>query len=151
MEELLNNDTQINRFNVRVYGIAINSDNNILLCKEKLQGMEFTKFPGGGLEYGEGTIDCLYREFKEELNAEIEIVKHFYTTDFFQQSAFKKTDQLLSIYYIVKLKNKIMNYVLEENGTIIQFFWKPFEELTVDDLTLPIDKLVAGKLMHTII
>ena len=30
-----------------------------------------------------GLIEALKREFMEECNAEIEIIKHFYTTDFF--------------------------------------------------------------------
>ena len=67
-------------------------------------GEEVFKFPGGGLEYGEGLIDGLSREFEEEMGQKIYNVKHYYTTDFFQRSSFKYTDQLLSIYYTGKLK-----------------------------------------------
>ncbi len=76
-------------FNVRVYGILVNDKNQILLSDEIIRGNFYTKFPGGGLEIGEGTRECLKREFKEEMNLEVEVEKHFYTTDFYQQSAFQ--------------------------------------------------------------
>ena len=55
------------RFNIRVYGIVVNDRNELLVSDELVKGMQFTKFPGGGLEWGEGTQDCLVREFREEL------------------------------------------------------------------------------------
>jgi ADP-ribose pyrophosphatase YjhB (NUDIX family) len=51
------------------------------------------------LEFGEGTRDCLKREFKEEMDLEVEIGDHLYTTDFFQMSAFNSSHQIISIYY----------------------------------------------------
>ena len=98
--------TMLKRFNVRVYGILINAQNQLLVSDELIKGNRFTKFPGGGLEWGEGTRDCLAREFKEELNQPIDVLEHFYTTDYFQPSAFRETDQLISIYYHVKLIGK---------------------------------------------
>ncbi len=89
-------------FNVRVYGIVI-EDNQVLICDELINGYKMTKFPGGGLEFGEGTIDCVIREFNEEMNIEVEVIEHIYTTDFFQQSAFNSKEQMLSIYYKIKL------------------------------------------------
>ena len=74
-------------FNVRVYGILVH-ENHVLVSDEHIKGMNITKLPGGGLEYGEGTIDCVVREFKEELNLEIEVESHFYTTDFFCEFSF---------------------------------------------------------------
>ena len=85
------------RFNIRVYGILIN-DGNILVNEELINGKKIIKFPGGGLVWGEGTKDCLKREWKEELNLDIEVGDHFYTTDFFQPSAFDNS-QVISIYY----------------------------------------------------
>ena len=35
-------------FNVRVYGLLINDDNEVLLSDEREFGMDFIKFPGGG-------------------------------------------------------------------------------------------------------
>lgn len=127
-------------FNVRVYAIIINSKNEILLSDESHQGISFTKFPGGGLQFGEGTIDGLRREIKEELNAEISEVKHFYTTDFFQQSAFDSNQQVISVYYTTQLKDET---VFLPKG----FHWKKIKDFTEKDVTLPIDKKVAGMLI----
>src|SRR5471030_407899 len=88
-------------FNVRVYGLLINDKDEILLSDEQEYGMQFSKFPGGGLEYGEGLIEGLKREFVEECNVEIEVTEHFYTTDFFVKSAFNDS-QIISVYYLVK-------------------------------------------------
>src|SRR4051812_47529929 len=93
---------QIQKFNIRVYGILINEYNRVLVTDELIKGHEITKFPGGGLEFGEGTIDCIVREFMEETNNVVEVVEHFYTTDYFQVSAYDKSHQIISIYYIVK-------------------------------------------------
>lgn len=147
MEEWLNNVKKINRFNIRVYGLVINDHNELLLCKEQLKGIEFTKFPGGGLEFGEGIKDCLIREFKEELNCDIDILAHFYTTDFFQQSAFINEDQIISIYYKVKLRSEILNYETHFENSNLHFHWKNLGALTENDITFPIDKVVLKMLL----
>ena len=90
------------RFNIRVYGLWINDRQEILLSDERMGDFRFTKFPGGGLEFGEGLHDGLKREWREELGVEIEIIDHFYTTDFFQSSAFHTETQIISIYYLVR-------------------------------------------------
>ena len=88
-------------FNVRVYGLLFNAQNELLLSDEFEYNRRFTKFPGGGLEFGEGLIDGLKREFIEECNAEIDIISHFYTTDFYEKSSFNDS-QVISVYYLVK-------------------------------------------------
>ena len=88
-------------FNVRVYGVLVDEHNRVLISDERTQNVSFTKFPGGGLEYGEGLIDALKREFLEECNLPIDVVKHLYTTDFYEKSSFNNS-QIISIYYLVK-------------------------------------------------
>ena len=56
------------QFVIRVYGIIINNRNEILVSDEFQFNIKMTKFPGGGLHFGEGPEDCLRREFKEECN-----------------------------------------------------------------------------------
>lgn len=142
----------IQRFNIRVYGLLI-WQNQLLLVNEKIGDFHFTKFPGGGMEYGEGTHECLIREFKEETGIDIAIEDHFYTTDFFQQSAFRETDQLVSIYYKVRPlvdPSLIMldEFDIENNGKTeqLQFFWVSLDALKVSQLTFPIDQLVVSKI-----
>src|SRR6266487_5025673 len=104
--------------NIRVYGILINDENQLLLSDEFIRGEYYTKFPGGGLEFGEGTRDCLKREFREEMDLNVEVGEHIYTTDHYQISAFNKEHQIISIYYFVKalepikvaLKNKEFDF-----------------------------------------
>src|SRR5215203_387805 len=91
----------MNRFNIRVYGVLKNNKNEILVTDERIRCKEYTKFPGGGLEFGEGTRDCLKREFLEEMNLKVQVDEHLYTTDFFQMSAFNPEHQIISIYYWV--------------------------------------------------
>jgi ADP-ribose pyrophosphatase YjhB (NUDIX family) len=136
-------------FNVRVYGLLINEHNEVLLSDEQEKGFRFIKFPGGGLEYGEGMTDGLKREFMEECNAEVEIVSHFYTTDFFVKSAFNDS-QIISIYYIVRNVNplnlsfKIIPYDFGEQSDIMQAFrWKKISELQLADVTFPTDQHVV--------
>ena len=140
-------------FIIRIYGIVINQKNEILLTDEFQMGMKMTKFPGGGLEYGEGLIDGLKREFKEECNGQkIENIKHFYTTDFFQQALFYNNTQLISIYYLADLKDPVKFKVSESEFDFTEtkngnqsFRWVKIKTLNVDDITFPIDKFVAGK------
>jgi len=145
-------------FNIRVYGVLINDDKQILVSDELVRGKYITKFCGGGLELGEGTIDCLKREFMEEMQLPVEIISHLYTTDYYQQSAFNPDHQILSIYYNVKalaeIKVPIRNNpyefdetqmkIYEETGETETFRFINWDEFTADVMTLPIDKIVAS-------
>lgn len=143
------------RFNIRVYGVLMDQRRRVLVSDEYIRGSFFTKFPGGGLEFGEGTRDCLKREFKEETGLDVEIGDHIYTTDFFQRSAFNNNDQIISIYYFVhgdaaQLATKTTRFdflphqVSDPEGEAEVFRWIEWEELTEDLMDLPIDKLVVG-------
>ena len=140
-------------FNVRVYGILLDEAQRLLVSDEFIRGNYITKLPGGGLEIGEGTRDGLAREFMEEANIEVHVGDHFYTTDFFQISAFNNKDQIISIYYlvhtadttIVKTKEKAFDFLPQEvadpNGTSEHLRWMPLNEISEDAMTLPIDKV----------
>jgi 8-oxo-dGTP diphosphatase len=145
------------RFNIRVYGILINEEKHVLVSDEFIRGQYYTKFPGGGLEFGEGTRDCLKREFMEELNLQVEVLDHLYTTDFFQESAFRPGDQIISIYYLVKpmqtisarLSDKKFDFDeeqllrYEEKQEVETFRFIGWENLSEESVTLPIDKVVV--------
>ena len=144
------------QFNVRVYGLLINEHMEILVSDEQEYGMRFTKFPGGGLEYGEGLTDGLKREFIEECNAEIEILGHFYTTDFFVKSAFNDS-QIVSVYYLVKntspldMAIKTVAFDFDAGGEVLQAFrWLKLSGLKEDDFTFPIDQYVAKLLIGSL-
>ena len=142
---------QINtRFTIRVYGIILNNENEILVSDESYMGHLFTKFPGGGLEYGEGTIECLKREMLEETGNSVEVLQHIYTTDFFQESKFHPGMQVISIYYLARfirqpdLKVSEKPFDFPESAKRGQSFrWIPLLSVTPKDVTLPIDKKVV--------
>ena len=122
------------RFNIRVYGILRDSNNRVLVSDEFIRGDYFTKFPGGGLEFGEGTRDCLAREFMEETGLTVTIGDHIYTTDHFQLSAFNKEHQIFSIYYFVHAEEPIplvtKTKVFDFEETKYVFALKAFEHQT---------------------
>lgn len=145
-------------FNIRVYGILINEKKEILVSDEFIRGGYYTKFPGGGLEFGEGTKECLVREFMEEMNLPVSCGDHIYTTDHFQLSAFNPDHQIISIYYSVTpleeikapLRNKPFDFdaeqlsIYKEKGEIETFRLIAWDEFSSDSVTLPIDKIVAS-------
>ncbi|MBL7896676.1 MAG: NUDIX domain-containing protein [Bacteroidia bacterium] len=136
-------------FNVRVYGLLLD-EGRILVSDELIKGHKITKFPGGGLEFGEGTVDCVIREFKEELNLSIEVVDHFYTTDFFVASAFNPSSQVISIYYHVRALEPINAKISETEFDFDPlkeedqaFRWLKVDELHQNNFTFAIDKKVS--------
>ena len=144
-------------FSIRVYGVLINEKKQVLVSDEFIRGSYYTKFPGGGLEFGEGTRDCLKREFKEEMDLDIEVGNHLYTTDFFQMSAFNAQYQILSIYYFASaleeikapLRDKPFDFderelkIYEEKKETETFRFIDWEDFSSSSVTLPIDKVVA--------
>lgn len=144
-------------FNIRVYGILLNEQNEVLVSDEYIRGNYYTKFCGGGLEIGEGTRDCLKREFMEEMQLSIEVLDHLYTTDFYQQSAFNPAHQIISIYYYVKAlepitaplrqepfafdAEQLARYETQQETETFRFV--PMKEFSAESVTLPIDKIVA--------
>lgn len=128
-------------FNIRVYALCI-INNEILTLKEPFAGNMVVKLPGGGLEFGEGTADCLKREFKEELNLEITVGDAFYIQEDFVQSLAKDGKQLLTLYFfatIIDLHNlEIIDKNIQEVNWVLLSANNPF--------TLPVDKIVFNKL-----
>ena len=147
---------------VRIYGILIDSTHGLLVSDEFIRGDYFTKLPGGGLEYGEGTRDCLIREFKEETGLDVIIGDHIYTTDFYQPSAFRAGDQILSIYYYVspvslsQLQTRSIAFdfkpeeIADKNGQAEHTRWIPLKDLSEDAMSLPIDKIGTAGLLKNL-
>ncbi|MEO5593405.1 MAG: NUDIX domain-containing protein [Chitinophagaceae bacterium] len=144
-------------FTIRVYGILLNQNKQVLVSDEHIRGNYYTKFPGGGLELGEGTRDCLKREFMEEMSLQVEVGAHIYTTDYYQMSAFNPADQIIAIYYFARamepitapLRTKPFDFderekkVYEKNLEAETFRFIDWNDFSAAAVTLPIDKIVA--------
>ena len=152
----------ITRFNVRVYLLLFNeSRTHILLSDEIIYGEFITKFPGGGLEYGEGILDCLHREAKEELGQDVEVIKQFYTTEIFQPSRFTDEDQIICVYYqcllaknehgerqaTFRITDKRFDFsTIREREE--SFRWQLIDALHPDEMTLPLDRDIVRRLIE---
>ena len=148
----------IKDFTIRVYGILVDSNRRILVSDEFIRGSYFTKFPGGGLELGEGTRECLKREFKEETNIDVTIGEHIYTTDYYQVSAFNNSQQMIAIYYFARANEPIEletkstpfdfapHQIADPNGQSEVFRWINWDDFSEESVHLPIDKIVASYL-----
>jgi 8-oxo-dGTP diphosphatase len=142
------------RFNVRVYFLCISTDGRqVLVSDEIIKGRMITKFPGGGLEFGEGTIDCVHREALEELGQEVSVTDHFYTTDFYLPSAFHANHQVISIYYTASLRSAPVfriaqarfQFAAAEEGAE-SFRWVSLDAIEPAEFELPADQIVAQRL-----
>ena len=129
-------------FNVRVYAL-LEHNGKVFVMHEPFQGKLIYKFPGGGLEFGEGTKDCLVRELKEELNLDVKITSHFYTQDFFVLNAFDPTEQVLLIYYKATITDKDLANLKVLDADIEELLWIEPKDLEATKFTLEADKIVV--------
>jgi 8-oxo-dGTP diphosphatase len=143
---------QHERFNIRVYGI-LERDGLVLVSHERIAGRVYAKFPGGGLEFGEGPREAVIREFMEELSVTVSVSDHFYTTDFYLPSAFDPKDQILSMYFRVATEDDVelpfYNFPPSHEDVMREgqiFCWHPIAALTDELLALPADRVVGRML-----
>lgn len=133
---------KIDKFNVRVYGLLVH-EHQLMVLKEPYAGEILYKFPGGGVEFGEGLTACLDRELQEELNLKLKSHVHFYTQESFLASKFRENEQLLTIYYLIEVEDISSLKILDTN--IEALLWIPLEILNPDHVNLPIDQYVVEK------
>ena len=137
------------KFNIRVYGLLIHQS-KILLSDENRFNLQFTKFPGGGLEFNEGILDCIHREFQEELDISIKNPKLFYINETFVPSAFNKNDQIIAIYYLIESneidKIPLVSSKFDFKGQEQIFRFVKIQELNQTDFRFPIDREIIKKI-----
>lgn len=141
----------IDKFNIRVYGIWL-YEGKILLSHENIDGFRMVKLPGGGLELGEGPVDGLVREFREELDIDIEIVSQLHVTENFIQSNFRKNEQVIAIHYMVNSKQYRASWSTKQPTRVgrsnqLRFEWHVFDREVLDRLTFEMDRQAIERLL----
>lgn len=111
-------------FNFRVAGIVI-EDAYVLLHRKESD--DFWSIPGGRAELMEKTEDTIVREYKEEINVDISVIRQLWLTeDFF---TYKNEDyHEIGFYYLVKMlgndfKDKDKIYEGIEGGKKLIYKW----------------------------
>lgn len=137
----------IDKINIRVYATAL-KEGKVLVLHEEYAGDQLMKLPGGGLEFGEGLLDCLRREFEEELNVKIKILGHLYTQEEFVTSRFREKEQLLTVYYMVEIEDE--NDFLILDPCIEKTEWIPIDT-NENPFPLPVDRIAFEKLKEKFI
>ena len=146
----MNQSELVPLFNVRVYALIV-KNNRLLISEEQHGGVFLRKFPGGGLQFGEGIVQALHRELKEELNADVESESLLCVTEDFVVSFLNNKQQVIGVHYLVELKQDYSddhldnNRVELENG-YIHFKWVKIDELKADNFSSPVDKSAFEKL-----
>ena len=134
----------------RVYGFLINNSKQVLVSAERFNGIPLIKFPGGGVEWGEGLQEALMREFKEELKISIGVKENIYFNDFPVESAIDKRYQVQAFFYLVEpLEPMRFSTVLSlkppEKNTE-NFIWVDLKNLSEVSFTYEIEKEAAKAL-----
>lgn len=142
-------------FTIRVYGLLISQD-QILLSRENIYGEIYTKFPGGGLEFGEGVVDCLKREIMEEAGIRIKDWELYHINEDYLASAFHHSKQVLSIYYRIWSDeiSQIKTVDPEESAKLKVhsdqvLYWAPLNSLNDEPIHLPVDQEVVRLLSRS--
>jgi ADP-ribose pyrophosphatase YjhB (NUDIX family) len=124
-------------FNYRVAGVAIHNG-RILLDRNSRNS--YWVLPGGHPEMMEPMTDALYREVKEEIGADVEIVRLLWILEnFFYKN---KDIHELSFYFLMQIhpESKLLKsngpFYGEEHGHQLTFQWFPLNELELNDLPL---------------
>ena len=86
---------------VRVYGFLEDAQGRVLVSAERFRGKPLVKYPGGGVEWGEGIREALVREFQEELHLDIEVGELVFFNEFPVISACDPEVQVFSFFYRV--------------------------------------------------
>ncbi len=128
----------MSQFTLRIYGLLVSREGRLLLSEEVYQNQQFTKFPGGGLQFGEGTRAALQREFQEEFGLDLQPEAHLHTTDFFVESAFHPGVQVVNVYYLMPKISEALFPLIGVDGQILH--WVPLSNMHAGLLTFDTDR-----------
>ena len=138
------------KFNARCYVLIRSKQNRILVMKERWQGVDLNKFPGGGLELGEGLLECIHREIAEEFSSSEKLAySHFFTPTECFASRFKPQEQLLLNYFTNSTEADELQWSLIPNDpNLLGMQWLELKAENAQWFTLQSDRDAFLKLLE---
>lgn len=129
---------------VRVYGFLENAQGQVLVSAERFRGKPLIKYPGGGVEWGEGIREALVREFQEELQLDVAVGDLVFFNEFPVVSAFDPEVQVFSFFYRVTAVGP-MSFATQNTVAVPaedgeRAVWVSKAELTNVPFTYPIEQ-----------
>lgn len=107
------------KFNVRVYMLVVRTlssgKQQVLVSYERLPMGAVMKFPGGGLEWGEGVAACVRREALEELGQPIALGPLVHVSQQTHVSSFDANHQIIAVHHEATLKGPV---AFEDDGEL---------------------------------
>ena len=129
--------------NIRAYGLIIRNK-KVLVCNEKINNFNATKFPGGGVEKNETPEDALIREIKEELSLECTIKLLLHSPGTLLSPWNNKL--YTPIYFYIETKGNIL---IPKNESITIDFLTPQEIINKNNVAQP-EKKALAKLINLV-
>lgn len=111
---------------IRCAGIFIEHE-KILLVKHKKKDREYYLLPGGGQEQAETQVQALVREWKEELDVDIEVGEFLFCGESFSPNVNEKTKHVVQMVFAVKSIKGDLKII--PDGTLFDFAWIPLSKL----------------------
>ena len=87
---------------------------------------DFYKIPGGTVEQEDSLIEACHREVKEEINAQIEIIKPLHPMIIYKNPQTNENQTIILIHYQAKLLNK---EEIKPQGQTKEVKWLDIEEI----------------------
>ena len=138
-------DKEKARFNFRVAGVAIHNGHVLL---DRNSRNSYWVLPGGHPEMMEPMADALRREVKEEIGADVEVVRLLWVMEnFFYKN---KDIHELSFYFLMELNPEsplLRNYgpfYGKEHTSTLTYQWFPLDETLLRELPLNPSYLAAS-------
>ncbi len=132
--------TDKGKFNYRVCGMIIN-DGRILAMHDERSPYYY--LPGGRVKLGESAEEAVIREIREELGAEVEIIRPLWLNQgFFTEDVSGEQFHEICIYFLIDIsKTDILTrgkmFTQRDNGQMLSFEWLEFDRLK-DEYFYPI-------------
>jgi ADP-ribose pyrophosphatase YjhB (NUDIX family) len=130
-------DEGARRFNYRVAGVAIH-DGCVLL--HQADGDAFWTLPGGRAEHGETGEETIRREMREELDADLEVIRLlWFVENFFEHDGLRYHE--IALYFLIRfpddsLPRAAAAFDRVDHGTRFTFRWHPVESDALTRLPL---------------